>query len=1303
MSQARLLPILIVLLTGLLSTLFASPLSAQYADHPRIYLTPERIARIQTQHWQANSFEWEKLMVCADRSDMDGARAQALAYAITGDESWAQAAVNVLVEEMIDHPIMTVTFNSTGSKFHNLALVFDWLYHSPHFTTSLKQQLIDYVSAVPMDGSGKWNWYPEGTYFNGVSKIIYGPPLWGLATWGDNPDAEIYIDNGYTSRWTYIRNALGYGPDNLAVMRGGCPPMGLDYGSGTLAYILRYVEAVYTATGVDLYQEAPALKQYLEFYAKSYYYSQDFIRRPEHGHNAHKQGAYLDNSITALLIASDHYRNETEGQWAAWWSSNITGADTYPGESYRYFADADVIFSDNTITQRNPSSEPLAYFAEGNGMWSCRSDWTSGSAEPMTFATFRSGNWTWFNQNHWDQGNFCIYSHGEDLLVDGGVYDGDGGTHVRNYHHQTVAHNCITVRDPGQELGWYFYGWDHAGYKNSGGQNVPYRQTVVDAVLDGVPKDSDWLNYQGYYLHDMSDILRRTHNDRYTYAFADMTNAYANTRWETDYDAGKLNMIDYSPKVDNVTRHWIYLRDELLEGPEYFVTFDRVSSLDASFQKKSLLHFINQPVFQGGSVIGAEVPGNIETWNADRFSMELGGAVLHGAVVLPSDANIRRVGGTGYEWWVEGSNEDAIADYSELGGRWRLEIMPPDENLDDLFLTVLMPTWLGDDAPDVTAISAANAEGASFGDWVVMFAGEEASIDEVVYTSGLIGEQRHLIFDTEPNFQYRVFHNGNQTPIAEVIVGNDGIVEFTSSGGGNFVVTQGEFVPDSTPPTGTVAIAGGSCISSNDAILLLDANDEESGMAGGHMRVSNDGQNWSADLPYTNTLGWDLLPGDGAKTVYVLFADAQGNWMADPASDSASVDSSPPDATFDVVEEFVTTPVVTLNCAAIDNGCGGSAILMAFSNDAFAWSAAEILAPSIDWNLGDSTEGLRTVYARFSDTLGNWSSPILSDEVFLDLPGVDHLPPVPSLFLPNLNETLVTLNTPFACMVQDAHTGVDPASLALSKNGQDLDIEIFPFVGGEYYVIASPDEPLTPFTIYSVGIVAADTAQPSNSVEYDWTFTTGGESRGNDIPRPPEGLVITSDEQCNVEITWEENRDITILGYQVAYGLVEGGEEITLEFQRTIGAHLDEVDDGEYWFGVRALSTHGGLSLLTMTESPIELDCVSPVDPANEDPGGEGDDALDRIWERGEIWPPGVLADRPEEALAVHNLESGWTVRIFTISGKLVHDHTATADGETFTWDRRNNKGHPVSRGIYLVRVYSRSGQADREGKYLLR
>ncbi len=1288
-------PILVMAGLALLLLLSASSALAQYGAHPRIHLTPERLDRIRTIHWQANSYEWDRLLYAAQAHDIQAVKAQALVYAVTQDESWAQTAIANMLTKMEETPDLTVSFNSVGRIFNGWALGYDWLYNSPHFTPEIKQQIIDYISQVPKDGPGKWNWYPDHGYFNGVSKMIWGQPLWGMATWGDNPLAQEYIDNAYENRWIWIRNSLGYGPANLAVVRGGCMPQGVDYAAGTMSYIVHYLAALKSATGEDLFDEAPAIRQYLEYFIKSFYYSEDFIRRPEHGHNAHKRGGYLHDSVAALLIIMENYSDTPEAKWASWWLNNIEGADRYPGTDYRYFAYLDVIYSDPSIPQVAPTGEDLAYFAEGNGMWIARSDWATGSAEPLTFATFRAGNWTWFNQNHWDQGNYCIYSHGEDLLVDGGLYEGAGGFTVINYHHQTIAHNCITVKDPEQTKGWHFYDWTLDTYENSGGQNRPYRETIPDAVLDGVPKDPTWPQFEGDILHDMSDVTRRSHNERYTYAFSDMTNAYANPRWEDDYAANRLAQVDYRPKVSNVTRHWFYLRSRGADEDEYFVAFDRVSAMDADFQKKSMLHFIGEPQFTNGSLQSTEVSGHIETWSADRFEMELGGAVLHGAMVLPADARIRKVGGTGYEYWVNDVNYDAWPDTeNELGGQWRLEIMPPTAQRDDLFLTVLHPDWIGAAAPEVERVPGNGYQGAAFDGWVTMFADEEVEQSETSYVVNMDGTQRHLVADMQAGYSYRVYRNGNPTPLATITAGTDGIVEFESPGGGSFQVSQGDFVPDDSPPTGSVSVSGDDCQGDVTVTLQLDAEDEGSGV--GWMRLSNDGTNWSDDLPYQEFWSWTITSGDGPKTVYALYGDIVGNWMTTPVSGTVTLDDTPPSGSFSVVEDVVETGSVTLSCSASESGCAGTAVRMSFSNNGSSWSAPVPLAANPVWDLNPSGEGSYTVYARYIDGVGNWSDPPLSDTVLLDLPSDDIVAPVFSFLSPTDGATDTDPLANISFRVEDLGSDVDLESITLTVNGEPVSLDPpADFGSNRYLIFGDPDGALAENTIHNALATASDLAYPPNTGEASWTFTTGLEGEEAQPPAPPTGFAADLNHDCNLILSWDPSSEPNVVAYRVSWGIWPDGEGEELPFQTEIGASLADLPEGDYWLGVFALNSFGQESAVAGLPGATTVACG---------PGGPGAPGLDPDFDalgKAEIWPPGVLVDFPETPLSVANLDQGWTIRIFTVSGRLVYDFVAETDGEDFTWNLLNQRGSRVAKGLYLVRVFDLGGGLVRESKYI--
>ena len=87
------------------------------------------------------------------------------------------------------------------------------------------------------------------------------------------------------------------------------------------------------------------------------------------------------------------------------------------------------------------------------------------------------------------------------------------------------------------------------------------------------------------------------------------------------------------------------------------------------------------------------------------------------------------------------------------------------------------------------------------------------------------------------------------------------------------------------PPTGAVTINSGSATTPSRAVTLtLSAAD--SGGTVTAMKFSNDGVNWSDEVPYATSQAWVLSENDGVKTVYVNYKDAAGNWMSTPASDT---------------------------------------------------------------------------------------------------------------------------------------------------------------------------------------------------------------------------------------------------------------------------------------------------------------------------------------------------------------------------------------------------------------------------------
>ncbi len=124
-------------------------------------------------------------------------------------------------------------------------------------------------------------------------------------------------------------------------------------------------------------------------------------------------------------------------------------------------------------------------------------------------------------------------------------------------------------------------------------------------------------------------------------------------------------------KCDMATRQLVFL------PPEHFVVFDRVVSTNADYRKDWLLHTAHEPAVTGKVVRAAHRDG----------------AMLC-KTVLPADAVLRTVGGSGKEFWAAGKNWDILRtglDEENLAmmGGWRVEVTPGKARKSDVFLHVI--------------------------------------------------------------------------------------------------------------------------------------------------------------------------------------------------------------------------------------------------------------------------------------------------------------------------------------------------------------------------------------------------------------------------------------------------------------------------------------------------------------------------------------------------------------------------------------------------------------------------------------
>jgi hypothetical protein len=227
-------------------------------------------------------------------------------------------------------------------------------------------------------------------------------------------------------------------------------------------------------------------------------------------------------------------------------------------------------------TDSGPPLEPDFPYGrpEGAGVVVMRSSWDDPDG---TLLWFKASSHI-LSHSHRDQGSFQIYEKGW-LAIDSGQYE---ETHHRgNYAMRTVAHNCLLVYRPGEILDedktdpvWY-------GYANDGGQRWVSYITTAAGVKD--------------IQHYLGGITKfESVPGVYDYAHADITRSYNCVHITTE---------GHKPKVSLVTRSLIFLRPD-----QYVIIFDRVTSTEAQYPKRWLLHSVYRPELDGKETFDGIIP-----------------------------------------------------------------------------------------------------------------------------------------------------------------------------------------------------------------------------------------------------------------------------------------------------------------------------------------------------------------------------------------------------------------------------------------------------------------------------------------------------------------------------------------------------------------------------------------------------------------------------------------------------------------------------------------------------------------------
>lgn len=778
--------------------------------HPRIWITPEYAKILQSRvkpatkqwdnfrggyhgvEWLKNNFIQKNIM-----GNTETIIPLALAYQATRDIDYAKAGIAAMMNFLSKDRSPGSSFSKRSGLAEaliSISIGYDWLHDALNKKEKafITQETNKYISILLDD-------YISAPWHGHAIRNMLAIGLWGYASYGDNPRAGEFIRNARNARFEKLLGGM-----NELFGKGGALPAGTFYDFA--AEILEYAEAVYTATGEDLFNSSSWFRDRMNFLLLSDYpgifydnnrsgyssikYNGTYgvpDKIPYMGYMIYEDGHRGRSTIadivrTQKLILIHHYKDDPYSktlQYSVTKKHLDRMCNPEASKAWEEF-----LWFDPAQEAKIPSN--LSHYAKGRGVLLMRSDWS----DDATWIFFKCGDMFSTSHQHWDQNSFSIFKKG-DLAIKSGLYDGDGTAgHAVNYFSRTIGSNSILVYDANEQ----FISWRGVHYPNllnDGGQKA-YRD------MNEFKDVAHWREYQD--INDSGTITGYEDTSYYTYICGNATNAYNNSRNCTPKVIWKRIKGKNSPKITLFTRSLIFLR------PDYVVIFDRVNATKASYRKKWLIHLLNKPLLGGytSEEGGDPINGGMLYRNGKTITAEAGKGKLFVASLLPEKRTMRLVGGCGIEdYWVFGKNAAPgknMSRWQNNYGEWRVEVEPIVPRIDDIFLNVIYPCDVEDNnfPQSFLVTSTDNNMTGSYimgtGDlpnWLVLFSkNKDGNVAKVEYTIEGSFMIKQLLCNMKSNKTYEIIQNG-QVIEAKHSSGN-GLLYFEStlSGKNRFLIKE---------------------------------------------------------------------------------------------------------------------------------------------------------------------------------------------------------------------------------------------------------------------------------------------------------------------------------------------------------------------------------------------------------------------------------------------------------------------------------------------------------------------------------
>ena len=357
-------------------------------------------------------------------------------HAVAGTDAFV-ASEEALILKNQRAVVAADSYLQVGALVGNLALVYDWC--RGVMTAAQRTRWVNYANQAVWNvwnpREAKWGntvyawsgWGTDNPSNNYYYSFLRATMLLGLATRGENPQAQTWLDMFRTTRF---ENQLV--PVFLRDLTGGGSLEGTGYGTA-MGALFRLYDWWQRSTGENIANRTPHALDSLPYMMHNIVPTLNKLA-PTGDHSRDSSASLFDYHRDYLMQLIRLYPDNPMAGIA----KSLLAASSVPQMRNSFMAYVDYLLEHSDVPAQPLTRLSTAYWASGVGQFSMRSSWTA----TATYSNFICGPYKESHASR-DQGSFVIFN-GDWLALDANIFSHSGIQQIE------AAHNLVRVEQNGQ-------------------------------------------------------------------------------------------------------------------------------------------------------------------------------------------------------------------------------------------------------------------------------------------------------------------------------------------------------------------------------------------------------------------------------------------------------------------------------------------------------------------------------------------------------------------------------------------------------------------------------------------------------------------------------------------------------------------------------------------------------------------------------------------------------------------------------------------------------------------------------------